>query len=420
MEQDADVVSPTAKRPKRREKRPPPREHSPEPLPEKRQRKRKKALEDEDLDYEKSKTSPTSGVPAASPAAGANSASGSAKAEDPHKDVKRRRSRFKNALAKRTLVHTSNLLPEEARAWDNAEEMEDAPAVSSLMSNPAEEARLREALNADDLSSDGELPFAADGAEEELVRRRRQKLSKLLRLYKSQFRRLKELLMIKHKKYLRARLRQVEVRKKVANKPKKELTEVAKKLQDATHDYRPAPEAHALIAEAAEKLAPPPPPQMPAPLRDCAEAGCPAKAMPLTKFCYAHILRDPNQKLFASCAYVNTSGEQCTYPIIVGQNPPVCVPHTDLFTGQKKEPVTKKSKRGPPGSTPSGKPEEAAKPPTRNQLLAEIHALVRGIQLRRKQAQAGADAEVKLVVETPAAQQTAPRPRKSKPTQVDD
>eukprot|EP00727_Mastigamoeba_balamuthi_P009721 m51a1_g5371 hypothetical protein (528) ;mRNA; r:529456-531660 len=61
----------------------------------------------------------------------------------------------------------------------------------------------------------------------------------------------------------------------------------------------------------------------------CAVAGCAGRVVPATSFCFAHILRDPKQKLFRPCAYVGHSGAQCTVPVMVTQNPPLCAAHLD-------------------------------------------------------------------------------------------
>lgn len=39
-------------------------------------------------------------------------------------------------------------------------------------------------------------------------------------------------------------------------------------------------------------------------IKRCQLSGCKTKAMALTKFCHAHILSDPKQKLYKSCTYV--------------------------------------------------------------------------------------------------------------------
>ncbi|KAJ6432411.1 hypothetical protein OIU84_019618, partial [Salix udensis] len=39
-------------------------------------------------------------------------------------------------------------------------------------------------------------------------------------------------------------------------------------------------------------------------VRKCSASGCKAKPMPLTSFCYTHILLDSKQKLYKGCAYV--------------------------------------------------------------------------------------------------------------------
>jgi hypothetical protein len=61
---------------------------------------------------------------------------------------------------------------------------------------------------------------------------------------------------------------------------------------------------------------------------------------------FKDILNEPNQKLFTHCAYVNPQGgAQCTYPIIVGQNPPYCNGHIDLVIPKEAKPS--KKRKGP-------------------------------------------------------------------------
>ena len=76
----------------------------------------------------------------------------------------------------------------------------------------------------------------------------------------------------------------------------------------------------------------------------CKQPQCKSNCMPLTNYCYAHVLNDPKQKLFSSCSYVNREnvttnnnnnvtnnyGSSCNYPVLIGQYPPLCNGHLEL------------------------------------------------------------------------------------------
>ncbi|GAB4859083.1 hypothetical protein Ancab_010548 [Ancistrocladus abbreviatus] len=63
----------------------------------------------------------------------------------------------------------------------------------------------------------------------------------------------------------------------------------------------------------------------------CAFVGCTSKAMPLTDFCYWHILSDPRQVLYKACNYVIKSAEAepriCGKPILRVMVPSLCDIH---------------------------------------------------------------------------------------------
>uniref|UniRef100_J3NCB1 KAT8 regulatory NSL complex subunit 2 n=1 Tax=Oryza brachyantha TaxID=4533 RepID=J3NCB1_ORYBR len=65
----------------------------------------------------------------------------------------------------------------------------------------------------------------------------------------------------------------------------------------------------------------------------CLAANCGAKAMPLTSYCFDHILSDPKQRLYKPCAFVTKrSGMQsdvttCGKPALTGITPLRCSEH---------------------------------------------------------------------------------------------
>lgn len=64
----------------------------------------------------------------------------------------------------------------------------------------------------------------------------------------------------------------------------------------------------------------------------CTLTGCGETSLPLTKFCWCHILNDPLQKLFIACTHVAQDGKQCDYPIIKHSEPPFCAYHAELVS----------------------------------------------------------------------------------------
>lgn len=83
----------------------------------------------------------------------------------------------------------------------------------------------------------------------------------------------------------------------------------------------------------------------PKPLEPCKYEGCDESALPLTPYCYCHILSDENQLLFVKCRYESPTGKACNYPVLRYCEPPICTGHIDLanksdttsLDGQKKK-----------------------------------------------------------------------------------
>ncbi|KAF4350401.1 uncharacterized protein LOC115714725 [Cannabis sativa] len=66
-------------------------------------------------------------------------------------------------------------------------------------------------------------------------------------------------------------------------------------------------------------------------IKRCQVAGCKNRPMALTKFCHAHILSDPQQKLYKGCTYVIKSMQSgpllCCKPILRSTVPSLCPTH---------------------------------------------------------------------------------------------
>lgn len=63
----------------------------------------------------------------------------------------------------------------------------------------------------------------------------------------------------------------------------------------------------------------------------CAFQGCKSKPMPLSSFCYAHILSDTRQQLYKPCSYVGKSVQSkpvtCGKPVLKAAVPSLCTVH---------------------------------------------------------------------------------------------
>ncbi|MED6219371.1 hypothetical protein PIB30_035186 [Stylosanthes scabra] len=66
----------------------------------------------------------------------------------------------------------------------------------------------------------------------------------------------------------------------------------------------------------------------------CAFGGCKTKAMALTRYCHAHILSDPKQKLYRGCRTVAknlpTGPSYCNKPVLRSVVPAACTTHYQL------------------------------------------------------------------------------------------
>lgn len=73
----------------------------------------------------------------------------------------------------------------------------------------------------------------------------------------------------------------------------------------------------------------------------CIFPGCTEQALPITPYCYCHILNDPNQKLFVQCDFRSTGPTEarCTYPVIRNSNPQLCAYHQEITSGDEDQHV---------------------------------------------------------------------------------
>eukprot|EP01105_Mastigella_eilhardi_P009697 TRINITY_DN2284_c0_g2_i2.p1 TRINITY_DN2284_c0_g2~~TRINITY_DN2284_c0_g2_i2.p1 ORF type:complete len:575 (+),score=143.84 TRINITY_DN2284_c0_g2_i2:133-1725(+) len=214
--------------------------------------------------------------------------------------------------------------------------------------------------------------------EEELIRRRRQKIRHLLRYYQSQFRRLRDVLRVKHRRYFLRRQRILQERAAAfaaadARSREEELkSQRPRKRRDTSRPVAPGvpgygtavdvtsphvlmPGQHPLLmgAGAAPGAAVFPTAD---PARKgaaaavvaaaaaaagavgvqhklCLAPGCTARCIPPSVYCFAHLLQDPKQKLFKACQYQSGGGPTCSHPILISQVPPLCPLHMDAGAG---------------------------------------------------------------------------------------
>eukprot|EP01113_Clastostelium_recurvatum_P012332 TRINITY_DN163_c0_g1_i2.p1 TRINITY_DN163_c0_g1~~TRINITY_DN163_c0_g1_i2.p1 ORF type:complete len:1231 (+),score=312.63 TRINITY_DN163_c0_g1_i2:99-3791(+) len=182
--------------------------------------------------------------------------------------------------------------------------------------------------------------------EEELMKRKKDKMRKLLATYKIQFSRLKDKLNARWLRYQR----DLAAEKRIPLKTTKMDDESGKRKSAQTD-----PTATGEKANKRSKKLPVEPP-----VTKCAVENCSAHTLVPSAYCFAHVLRDPAQKLFRGCSFVYpplpvsavapmpaplkpsappgavtvatpvpTRVSQCGYPILLAQKPPLCAAHLE-------------------------------------------------------------------------------------------
>ncbi|CAL4896448.1 unnamed protein product [Urochloa decumbens] len=174
---------------------------------------------------------------------------------------------------------------------------------------------------------DAELRLAVALSREEVLRRRRRRLLQLCSIYRAQFWALAEELPARHGEYWWEH-----------------------GASPALDDEAPPPSLALLKANGA-RAGPPgngglvgplengcrgavaPPAAAAAGRAGCAVSNCDAKAMPLSPYCFNHILLDPKQQLYQPCAFPTRksgmpNGEAiCGNPVLRGITPLRCADH---------------------------------------------------------------------------------------------
>ncbi|KYQ93771.1 hypothetical protein DLAC_05161 [Tieghemostelium lacteum] len=63
----------------------------------------------------------------------------------------------------------------------------------------------------------------------------------------------------------------------------------------------------------------------------CKSKKCFCKPILASKYCFAHILEDKNQKLFTGCNYLIGGEKKCNYPVLKLLIPALCLEHSDIY-----------------------------------------------------------------------------------------
>mmetsp|Transcript_25207 Transcript_25207/g.28033 ORF Transcript_25207/g.28033 Transcript_25207/m.28033 type:complete len:340 (+) Transcript_25207:43-1062(+) len=168
----------------------------------------------------------------------------------------------------------------------------------------------------------------------ELLRRRKEQVTSLYKFYKIQFRRLEDDLVTKHRRFLIHRAKKLQKIEKGSAPVKVSSTShhIFNKYHN-TYNIKSQilkREASQRVHLHQEEVGDP-----------CAIETCPGKSMPLSKYCYAHILHDKNQKLYQACPWHDSNGDVCGFPVSVHSHPNVCFRHVDLVGASRRSSKTK-------------------------------------------------------------------------------
>ena len=182
--------------------------------------------------------------------------------------------------------------------------------------------------------------------DEEVVRRRREKNSRLNELYKNELLRLRDIVRVRHRRFF---LKQVIKDNEAAAATA--TTTSRRGNPESSQSLRPKmsvsvsvpPDQRAQLFSAASSSST----QGGFASKKCSSEGCQKRCIPPTDYCfkrtkpsytkqvtsycvYLDILSDPNQKLFKGCTFKSSNGIVCNYPILISQKPSLCPIHADL------------------------------------------------------------------------------------------
>ncbi|KAK9510140.1 hypothetical protein O3M35_004986 [Rhynocoris fuscipes] len=190
-----------------------------------------------------------------------------------------------------------------------------------------------------DSQMDDHLKYAGYYTAEEVVNIAKAKLNKLQYLYQKQFDRLTHILREKRRRYLIALKKEKETLSSIADQARTSAKEqkLYEKLK-ALNRYQKRSNAESVvylasIEKRAKELAGSDykPPAHTANKCNFTEGGvrCSRVILPLTKYCFKHILEDPNQSLFKACG-CEKADIKCHEPISGLGNGETCILHVQL------------------------------------------------------------------------------------------
>ncbi|KAG2615414.1 uncharacterized protein LOC120663789 [Panicum virgatum] len=178
---------------------------------------------------------------------------------------------------------------------------------------------------------DAELRLAAALSREEVLRRRRRRLVQLCSLYRAQFWALADELPARHGEYWWEH----GASPALDDEPPRARFPPSLPLLKGNGASATPPENGGPVGplENGCRVAVATPAAAAGGRAGCAASNCAAKAMPLSQYCFNHILLDPKQQLYQPCAFpTRTSGAPngeaiCGNPVLRGITPLRCADH---------------------------------------------------------------------------------------------
>uniref|UniRef100_A0A0D9WEX1 KANL2-like probable zinc-finger domain-containing protein n=1 Tax=Leersia perrieri TaxID=77586 RepID=A0A0D9WEX1_9ORYZ len=202
---------------------------------------------------------------------------------------------------------------------------------------------------------------------EEVLRRRRRRAKRLVDVYRRLYWTLGEELRARHRQY---------------------VWELGRSPLESEQPQPPQPPPHATGVGGELVVVRPASATVPR-RKKCGFAGCKVRAMAMARFCHSHILSDPKQVLYKSCAFITKSSQQvgqmtCGKPIIKASVPSLCNTHFPKCQRLITQGYKKVGFNPPPTGNPS---------PNFSLLVAEC---VRQIQAKRRESPSVAARKISL------------------------
>ncbi|XP_066357049.1 uncharacterized protein [Miscanthus floridulus] len=174
---------------------------------------------------------------------------------------------------------------------------------------------------------DAELSLSAALSREEVLCRRRRRLVQLCSLYRAQYWVLADELPARHGEYWWEHGASPALDDEPPHAPPPPL------LPPKENGVSAGPPENGVVVGPLENCAVAPPVSAAGGRTGCAASNCEAKAMPLSPYCFNHILLDPKQQLYQPCAFPTKksglpNGEAtCGKPVLRGTAPLRCADH---------------------------------------------------------------------------------------------